>query len=343
MQGHAAVDGEAAQPHRGHHHHLHRDPCVACVRLHPRRDRARPSALQAAVREAYDKGYLGRDILGSGHDIDLVVHTGRRCVHLRRGDGVAGLARGPTRAAATAPSVPCRRWSLRESDRHQQRRVDRERAVHLPQGADWFASMGTEKSKGMTLYSLSGHVAGPGQYEAPLGITLRELLDMSGGMRDGRELKFWTPGGSSTPMLTAEHLDVPMDYEAIVAAGSMLGTKALQMLRRDDVGRAHGAAMDGVLRPRVLRQVHPMSRRHVLAGPDPAPAGSRRRALRPTSTPWSTSATTFSAGRSAHSVTVRRARSRRRSSTSVTSSSRAHTPRRGSCSRTSDLRCSQTA
>ncbi len=95
-------------------------------------------------------------------------------------------------------------------------------------GADWFASMGTEKSKGYTLYSLSGHVKRPGQYEAPLGITLRELLDATGGMRDGSELKFWTPGGSSTPILTAEHLDVPLDYEGVAGAGSMLGTKALQ-------------------------------------------------------------------------------------------------------------------
>ena len=88
--------------------------------------------------------------------------------------------------------------------------------------------MGSEKSPGFTLYSLSGHVAGPGQYEAPLGITLRQLLDMSGGMRPGHRLKFWTPGGSSTPMFTDEHLDVPLDYEGVGAAGSMLGTKALQ-------------------------------------------------------------------------------------------------------------------
>jgi NADH-quinone oxidoreductase subunit F len=79
------------------------------------------------------------------------------------------------------------------------------------------------------LYSLSGHVARPGQYEAPLGVTLRELLDVAGGVRENHELKFWTPGGSSTPLLTAEHLDVPLDYEGVGAAGSMLGTKALQI------------------------------------------------------------------------------------------------------------------
>ena len=95
-------------------------------------------------------------------------------------------------------------------------------------GAAWFSSMGTEKSKGMTIYSLSGHVTNPGQFEAPLGITLRELLDLAGGIREGHELKFWTPGGSSTPILTAEHLDVPLDYEGVAAQKSMLGTKALQ-------------------------------------------------------------------------------------------------------------------
>jgi NADH-quinone oxidoreductase subunit F len=89
--------------------------------------------------------------------------------------------------------------------------------------------MGTEKSKGFGIFSLSGHVTRPGQYEAPLGITLRELLDMSGGVRAGHRLKFWTPGGSSTPLFTDEHLDVPLDFESVGAAGSLLGTRALQI------------------------------------------------------------------------------------------------------------------
>src|ERR1700730_16873266 len=96
-------------------------------------------------------------------------------------------------------------------------------------GVDWFRSMGSDKSPGFTLYSLSGHVTRPGQYEAPLGITLGELLDYAGGVRAGHRLKFWTPGGSSTPILTDEHLDVPLDYEGVGAVGSMLGTKALQI------------------------------------------------------------------------------------------------------------------
>ena len=83
-------------------------------------------------------------------------------------------------------------------------------------GVEWFRSMGTEKSPGPKMVSISGHVERPGQYEVPLGTTLRTLLDMAGGMRGGAKLKAWTPGGSSTPLLTAQHLDTPMDFEGVV-------------------------------------------------------------------------------------------------------------------------------
>ncbi|HAM44636.1 MAG TPA: NADH-quinone oxidoreductase subunit F [Propionibacteriaceae bacterium] len=185
--------------------------------------------VQAAVAEAYEAGLLGKDILGSGYDLDIIVHAGAGAyicgeetalldsLEGRRGQprlrppfpAVAGLYASPTvinnvESISSVPSI-------------------------IANGAQWFSSMGTEKSKGFTIYSLSGHVANPGQFEAPLGITLRELLDLAGGMRAGHELKFWTPGGSSTPILTAEHLDVPLDYEGMAGAGTMLGTKALQI------------------------------------------------------------------------------------------------------------------
>ena len=99
----------------------------------------------------------------------------------------------------------------------------------LGHGAADFAAYGTERSKGFGIFSLSGHVTRPGQYEAPLGTTLRELLDLAGGIRSGHRLKFWTPGGSSTPLFTDEHLDVPLDYESVAAAGSMLGTRSVQL------------------------------------------------------------------------------------------------------------------
>ncbi len=95
--------------------------------------------------------------------------------------------------------------------------------------AQWYASMGTEKSKGHGLFSISGHVKNPGQFEAPFGITMRELIEMAGGIREGHTLKFWTPGGSSTPLFTEAELDTPLDYESVGAAGSMLATRALQV------------------------------------------------------------------------------------------------------------------
>ena len=91
-------------------------------------------------------------------------------------------------------------------------------------GAEWLRQWGTEKSPGFKLMSVSGHVKLPGVYEVALGTTMRELLEYAGGMRNGGDPKFWLPGGSSVPMLTAEHLDVPLTYEDMVGAGTMLGT-----------------------------------------------------------------------------------------------------------------------
>ena len=184
--------------------------------------------VQQAVAEAYAAGYAGTDVLGTGYDLEIVVHAGAGAyicgeetalldsLEGRRGQprlrppfpAVAGLYASPTviNNVESIASVPC----------------------IIRGGAEWFSSMGTEKSKGMTIYSLSGHVARPGQFEAPLGVTLRTLLDLAGGVREGRQLKFWTPGGSSTPILTPEHLDVALDYEGVAGAKSMLGTKALQ-------------------------------------------------------------------------------------------------------------------
>ena len=99
----------------------------------------------------------------------------------------------------------------------------------VARGADWYNAMGTDKSKGHGIFSVSGHVARPGQFEAPFGITMRELIDLTGGIRPGHQLKFWVPGGSSTPIFGPEELDVPLDYESVAGAGSMLGTRALQV------------------------------------------------------------------------------------------------------------------
>jgi len=182
-----------------------------------------------AVEEAYKAGYLGKNIQGSGFDLDVTVHAGAGAYICGEEtallDSLEGL-RGQPRLKPPFPAVAG--LYARPTVVNNVESIASVPAI-IAKGADWFSSMGTEKSQGHGLFSLSGHVTRPGQYEAPLGITLRELLDLAGGVREGHELKFWTPGGSSTPIFTAEHLDVPLDYESVGAAGSMLGTRALQI------------------------------------------------------------------------------------------------------------------
>jgi NADH-quinone oxidoreductase subunit F len=185
--------------------------------------------LQLAVQEAYDAGYLGRDIRGTGRNLDVIVHAGAGAyicgeetalldsLEGYRGQprlkppfpAVAGLYACPT-VVNNVESIATVPWIIRN-------------------GAAEFTEFGTERSKGFGIFSLSGHVTRPGQYEAPLGTTLRELLELAGGIRAGHRLKFWTPGGSSTPLFTEEHLDVPLDYESVAKAGSMLGTRSVQL------------------------------------------------------------------------------------------------------------------
>jgi NADH-quinone oxidoreductase subunit F len=181
--------------------------------------------LNRAVSEAYDKGYLGKNILGSGFDIDLMVHRGAgayicgeetallESIEGRRGHprlkppfpAVVGLYGSPTviNNVETLANVP-----------------------HIiNNGAEWYASIGVERNAGTRLFGVSGHVKKRGVYELPMGTPLRELIyDHCGGMQDGRTLKAIVPGGSSVPVLTADQVDVPLDFDSIAKAGSMLGS-----------------------------------------------------------------------------------------------------------------------
>ena len=185
--------------------------------------------VQEAIAEAYKAGMLGKNIGGKGFDLELVLHIGAGAYICGEEtallDSLEGF-RGQPRLRPPFPAIAG--LYARPTVVNNVESIASVPAI-IERGNEWFQSMGTEKSKGFTLYSLSGHVTNPGQIEAPLGITLRELLELAGGVRAGHTLKFWTPGGSSTPLFTAEHLDVPLDYEGVAAAGSMLGTKALQI------------------------------------------------------------------------------------------------------------------
>jgi len=185
--------------------------------------------LHHAVREAYEAGYLGENILGSGLNLDVVVHAGagayicgEETALLDSLEGYRGQPRLKPPFPAVAGLYAC------PTDVNNVESIASVPWI-LKYGAADFAQIGTERSKGFGIFSLSGHVTVPGQYEAPLGTTLRDLLDLAGGIRAGHRLKFWTPGGSSTPLFTDEHLDVPLDYESVAKAGSMLGTRSIQL------------------------------------------------------------------------------------------------------------------
>ncbi len=177
--------------------------------------------LMAAITEATDAGLLG--------DLKIVAHAGAGAYICGEEtallDSLEGL-RGHPRLKPPFPAVAglyARPTVVNNVE------TIADVALTFRHSPQWYGSMGTDRSRGCGLFSVSGHVEQPGQYEAPFGVTMRQLLEYSGGIRKGHKLKFWTPGGSSTPLFTEKDLDVPLDYEAVAAAGSMLGTRALQV------------------------------------------------------------------------------------------------------------------
>jgi NADH-quinone oxidoreductase subunit F len=199
-----------------------------------------------AVREAIDRGYLGQNILGSGFNCAITVHggagayiCGEETALLDSLEGKRGQPRLKPPFPATnglydAPTVVNNVGTLASVP------------YILLGGADWFKGLiagepSTDEhpnpsvnSPGTSIYSLSGRIKNPGQYEAPMGTTLRELIEMAGGMSRGKKVKFWTPGGSSTPLFTEAHLDTPLDFDSAVKAGSMNGTSAVMIFDEDD-------------------------------------------------------------------------------------------------------------
>lgn len=187
--------------------------------------------LENAVREAYREGLLGSNILQSGFDLDVVVHRGAGAYIC--GEETALLSslegrRGEPRLKPPFPAVEglYARPTIVNN-------VETISAVpHIVQhGGAWYASMGTEKSKGTKIFSLSGHVNRPGNYEVELGTTFRELINDYGlGVRGGNKLKAVIPGGASSVWFVEADLDTPLDFDAIAAAGSMLGSGAVIVL-----------------------------------------------------------------------------------------------------------------
>src|SRR5438034_3449416 len=190
--------------------------------------------VQHAVAEAYEAGYLGRDILGSGYNLDIVVHSGAGAYICGEETALLDSLEGYRGQPRLRPPFPATHGLYASPTVVNNVETIASVPYIVLGGAQWFRSMGTEKSPGPKIYSVSGRVQNPGQYECSLGITLRQLIELAGGLLPGHQLKFWTPGGSSTPMLTDEHLDAPLDFEGMMAVGTMLGTTAVQVFSDQD-------------------------------------------------------------------------------------------------------------
>ena len=188
----------------------------------------------AAVEEAYARGYLGDNVLGTGQRYDITVHAGAGAYICGEETALLDSLEGRRGQPRLKPPFPATNGLYNKPTTVNNVGTLASVPYIVLGGAEWFKQMGPDGSPGPCMYSLSGRVKNPGQYEAPMGTTLRELLEMAGGMSRGKDLKFWTPGGSSTPMFTAEHLDTPLDFDAAVKAGSMAGTSAMMIFDEGD-------------------------------------------------------------------------------------------------------------
>ena len=187
--------------------------------------------LQEAVDEAYAKGYLGKNILGTGFDLDIVIHRGagayicgEESALLESLEGKKGLPRLRPPFPAIAGLFGCPTVINNV-----------ETLSYLPfildRGYEWFASLGSPKNGGMKLYCVSGRVENPGVYELPMGTSLRDIIfQHAGGVAEGRQLKAVIPGGISANILKADEIDVKMDFDSLKAAGTMLGSSGVMVI-----------------------------------------------------------------------------------------------------------------
>ena len=188
--------------------------------------------LRDALAEAYAKGYLGKDILGSGFDLDVTIHRGAGAYICGEETGLIESLEGKTGQPRIKPPFPAVIGVF--GGPTVVNNVETLAAVPwiIENGSDAYKKYGTEKSPGTKLFSVSGHVARPGVYEIPLGLPLKDLVyGLCGGIPNGRKMKANIPGGSSVPVLTGEEaLAVNLDYESLAAAGTMLGSGGMIVL-----------------------------------------------------------------------------------------------------------------
>jgi NADH-quinone oxidoreductase subunit F len=184
--------------------------------------------LDAALAEAYERGYLGERVLGSDHSVDLVVHRGAGAYICGEESALLDSLEGKRGNPRLKPPFPANQGLYQGPTLINNVETLCCCPLIIERGAGWFRSYGTEKSAGTKVVSVSGNVQRPGNYEVELGIPGREIVyGLAGGPPPGRKIKCWFPGGSSAPVLLEEHLDLPYDFENMAEAGSMLGSGAI--------------------------------------------------------------------------------------------------------------------
>jgi NADH-quinone oxidoreductase subunit F len=190
--------------------------------------------IQRAIREAYDAKLFGKNIFGSGFDLDVVLHRGAGAYICGEETALLESIEGKRGKPRTKPPFPATHGLYQKPTVVNNVETLANIPYIINRGPEWFASLGTQKSAGMRLFCVSGHVKRPGNYEVPMGITLREMIyEHAGGIRGDKRVKAIIPGGASAPFLTEAHLDVKMDFESIAQAGSMLGSGAVTVMDED--------------------------------------------------------------------------------------------------------------
>lgn len=181
--------------------------------------------LEEALGEAYGKGYLGKNILGSGFDLDVYVHRGAGAYICGEETGMIESLEGEKGLPRLKPPFPAQVGLFGAPTLVNNVETIADIPYIIEHGGEKFRSLGTEKDGGTRLYGVSGYVKKPGVYELPAGTNLKEIIyEYGGGIKDDLKLKAVIPGGTSVPVFRADEIDVPADMESIMEAGSMLGT-----------------------------------------------------------------------------------------------------------------------
>jgi NADH-quinone oxidoreductase subunit F len=184
--------------------------------------------LEAAVAEAKEAGYLGNDILGSGFDLELWVHRGAGAYICGEETGLLDSLEGKRGNPRLKPPFPANQGLYQGPTLLNNVETLATIPIILGMGGEEYGKLGVERSSGTKLISVSGHVRNPGNFEIELGMKARDIIyGLAGGPTEGHEIKFWFPGGSSSPVLLPEDLDLPYDFDSMAKAGSMLGSGAI--------------------------------------------------------------------------------------------------------------------